>query len=103
MICVIQWTSSSQEEARTVIKGLLENKFIACAQMLPSIESHFIWKKELNVATEVLVLLKTREEKFTQVKEFIQKNCSYEVPEILLIRCDAGNKEYLDWVSESTA
>jgi periplasmic divalent cation tolerance protein len=98
----IHWTSASLEEARKIIAGLLEKKWVACAQIVPQIESHFIWKGELTTAQEVLVILKTRLERFEEVKTFIQENCSYEVPEILQIRCDEGNKAYLEWVFNST-
>ena len=98
----IQWTSASIEEARKIVADLLMKKWIACAQLLPQLESHFIWKGELTTASEVLVILKTRQERFTEIKSYIESNCSYEVPEILQIRCDDCNKAYLDWVFETT-
>jgi periplasmic divalent cation tolerance protein len=51
---------------------------------------------------ESKVVLKTRLDYYDKIREIIKDNCNYEVPEILYFKIDGGNKEYFDWVDEST-
>lgn len=101
-IIEIHWTSGSMDEARKVSRYLVQERLVACAQIVPWVESIFMWNNKLDVAQESKIVLKTRLEKFEKIKEIILKNCSYEVPEITYIEILGGNQEYLNWISEST-
>ncbi len=98
----ITWTSGSLEEARKVARYLVQERLVACAQIVPWIESIYMWDNKLETEQESKVLLKTTKERYDAVRDVIQKNCKYEVPEITFIEVDGGNEEYLDWVNEST-
>lgn len=74
---------------------------MACANIIPGIESIFLWNDELNVAQETKVIFKTKSEQFEKVKEMIEEKGKYEIPEILCLPIIEGNKEYLDWINES--
>lgn len=98
----VLWSAASINEARLVCRYLVEKRLIACAQILPWIESIYMWNNRLDTAQESLVLLKTREEHVSQIEEVIQANTSYEVPEILVTSIDGGLQKYLSWIEEST-
>lgn len=98
----IQWTSGSLDEARKVSRFLVQEGLVACAQIIPWIESIYLWKDNLETAQESKIILKTRSEFYDQVKEIIMQNCKYEIPEITWHFIDGGNAEYLDWIKEST-
>jgi len=100
MYSVIITTTSSKDEARKIIQGLLRKNLIACGNILDSIESHFAWKKKLCVEKECLVLIKTKKSQFSKVRDFILKNHSYEVPEIIMVPVEKGFKNYLKWIDE---
>lgn len=99
----IHWTSGSIDEARKVCRHLVQERLVACAQIIPWIEAVYMWNNKLETTQESKILLKTRREKFEQIKEIIQKNCSYEIPEITFITIQGGNEEYLNWIIESTS
>ena len=99
----IHWTSGSIDEARKVCRYLAQERLVACAQIIPWVESIYMWNNQLETTQESKIFLKTRFEKFDQVKEVILQNCSYEVPEITYSKIDGGNEEYLSWLEESTA
>ncbi|MEC7840311.1 MAG: divalent-cation tolerance protein CutA [Chlamydiota bacterium] len=98
----IHWTSGSIDEARRVCRYLVQERLVACAQIIPWVESIYMWNNQLETAQESKVVLKTRLEFFDKIKESITENCSYDVPEITYTVIDDGNKEYLDWLKTST-
>lgn len=98
----IHWTSGSIDEARKISRYLVQERFVACAQIIPWIESIYMWNNNLETAQESKIVMKTRLEHYEKIKEIILQNCKYEVPEITYHHIDGGNKEYLDWLKDST-
>jgi periplasmic divalent cation tolerance protein len=98
----ISWTSGSLDEARKISRRLVTEGLVACAQIIPWVESVYMWDKQLETMQESKILLKTTLEKYTEVKQIIEENCNYEIPEITFRNIDGGNKAYLDWMKEST-
>lgn len=98
----IHWTCGDLEEARRIATGLVEARHVACAQIIPIVESIFVWNGVVQGARESKVVLKTRADKYDVVRDFIQERCAYEVPEILSVSIQRGNEEYLSWLKAST-
>jgi len=98
----IQWTSSSIEEARKIGYALVENKLVACVNILPHVESIYSWEGKIESDQEVEVLLKTDESHFEEIKSYIEKHASYDVPAILAFPVLAGNADYLSWINQVT-
>lgn len=96
----IFWTCADLDEARRISRALVEKRLVACANIIPRIESVFLWEGEIATETEVKVIFKTLEEKFEAVKQEILAQASYDVPEILKINISGGNDTYLDWLVE---
>ncbi|MBP7074300.1 MAG: divalent-cation tolerance protein CutA [Rhabdochlamydiaceae bacterium] len=96
----IQWTCPTIDEARKVIRILLENKLVACANIISNVESHYRWEGALESSNEVKVYFKTQESRFDMVEQTIRKNCSYQVPEIIAFRAHNVSEAYKRWVEE---
>lgn len=94
----IQWKAAHLDEAREIVDGLVRNRLVACSTIIPLVESWYIWDKELQTSSEVKVISNTVEPLFNQAKAFIEKNHSYEVPEIIMVRIASGNRAYLNWI-----
>jgi len=77
---------------------LLNEKLVACANILPS-KSLYFWQGKLNKETESILILKTTKEKATVVEKQIKELHSYELPCILKIEGKA-NEEFEKWVAE---
>jgi periplasmic divalent cation tolerance protein len=99
---VIFVTASSIEEARKIGQTLVEEKHVACCNIVQSVESIFKWQGKLHVEREALMICKTREDLFDIVEKRIKQLHSYEVPEIIAIPITHGSKGYLDWVTKET-
>jgi len=97
----VHWTSGNIDEARKLSRYLVQEKLVACSQIIPWIESVYLWNGQIETAQESKIVLKTRRDFYDRIKQLIIANCSYEVPEITFIQIDGGNEEYLDWMRSS--
>ncbi len=98
----IHWTSGSLDEARRISRYLVQERYVACAQIIPWVESIYMWDNKLETAQESKIIFKTRAENYDKIKTAIEQNCKYEVPEITWVKIDGGNKSYMDWLQAST-
>lgn len=76
---------------------------IACASIFPGVESIYRWEGKVEEGIEVKVILKTVLRHFDEIQSYIQRDCSYEVPEILQVDIAQSNSRYLSWVAQETA
>ncbi len=98
----IHWTTGSIEEGRKVCRYLVQNRLVACAQIVPWVESIYMWDNQLETTQESKVFMKTRRDRVEQIMQTIKDNTTYEVPEILVFDIKDGNADYLNWLKEST-
>jgi periplasmic divalent cation tolerance protein len=103
MAIEISWSAGSIDEARKVSRYLVQEGYVASAQITPWIESIYTWNNQLETSQETKVIFKTEERHLDKVKEAIIKNTRYEVPEILWRRIEGGNESYLKWLQEATS
>jgi len=83
-------THPEKDGAQSLAKLLLENKLIACANIF-SVQSFYWWEGKIENDDEYVLILKTQEEKFDKISEFIKKNHPYTVPCIVKIAGQANN------------
>ncbi|HOP95727.1 MAG TPA: divalent-cation tolerance protein CutA [Dictyoglomaceae bacterium] len=89
------------EDAEKIANILLEEKLIACANIIPNVKSFFYWNQEKQETEEVILLLKTDKEKFSSLVKRLKELHPYELPEIIGIPVNYGLPEYLTWIKES--
>ena len=99
--CLIMTTCGSREEADGLAHGLVENHLAACVQ-ISSVTSFYKWEQKINRDEELLLFIKTRSECYRRAEEFIARNHSYEVPEIIQIPILSGLADYLGWIETAT-
>ncbi|HOP95371.1 MAG TPA: divalent-cation tolerance protein CutA [Dictyoglomaceae bacterium] len=91
------------EDAEKIANILLEEKLIACANIIPNVKSFFYWNQEKQETEEVILLLKTDKEKFSSLVKRLKELHPYELPEIIGIPVNYGLPEYLTWIKESVS
>jgi periplasmic divalent cation tolerance protein len=94
-------TASSREEAHAIGKTLIQEKLAACAGLIPGIESLYVWEGRFCDERECLLLLKSREDLVDSLILRVKALHSYKVPEILTVRVEKGNPEYIRWIDQS--
>ena len=96
---VVLVTAPDLKTARALAKSALNAKLIACANLIPKIESHYRWRGQVESAAEVLLILKTTKSKLAALEKLILAKHPYDVPEFVVLPITAGNKNYLAWLA----
>jgi periplasmic divalent cation tolerance protein len=98
---IVLVTAPDLKTARALAKAALQARLIACANLIPKIESHFWWQGKIESGAEVLLVLKTQKSKLAALEKMILAKHPYDTPEFLVLPLNAGNKKYLDWLASS--
>ena len=94
-------TTKNEEEALTLANFAVEKNLAACGNIFPKMKSVYKWNKKLQNGNETLLILKTNSSKYPLLKKLIIEKHSYDVPCILKMSINDGNKEYLKWIDDS--
>jgi periplasmic divalent cation tolerance protein len=97
---IVLTTTPDAAEAERLARSIVEEKLAACVQILPKMTSVYFWEGKVQTEPEHLLLIKTVGEKFDALSEFIQKNHSYDVPEIVAINSENVSDSYLAWIKD---
>jgi periplasmic divalent cation tolerance protein len=100
-VLVVLTTAPNLEQANSLAAKIVEEKLAACVQVLPQMTSHYWWKGEVQNEPEHLILIKTVEERYEALEDFIKANHSYDVPEIVAVEAERVSETYLGWMKES--
>jgi periplasmic divalent cation tolerance protein len=95
-------TCPDREEAGKIASALVEQRLVACANIMAPHEAVYQWKGKVESATEIAIVMKTRSDLFEDVKEAILKLHSYETPCIVALPIEKGHAPFLRWVEEET-
>ncbi|MBI3892813.1 MAG: divalent-cation tolerance protein CutA [Candidatus Wallbacteria bacterium] len=93
------------EKASGIAENLVQERLVACANIVPGVESVYRWKGELCRDRESTLLLKTRAALVDAVTRRIVELHPYEVPEVLSVELQLaeGERRYFDWIDRETA
>ena len=97
---LVLMAASSKDEAKQIVRSLLEEKLIACANMIDSVSSVFWWQDKIEEAKEVLVIMKSHQELFKRLSTRVKELHSYDTPEILALSIVDGSSQYLEWMKK---
>src|SRR6266513_2470961 len=94
-------TFPDHETAQRISNQLVTEKFAACANIFPGVESIYRWKEKIETGNETLVFFKLSEDRQSAFQEKLHSLHPYEVPEIIFVPVSSGLPEYLRWVADS--
>ena len=94
-------TFPNAEIARRISNQLVSERFAACANILPSIESIYRWKGKIESANETLVFFKVSDDRQSAFQDKLRSVHPYDVPEIIFVPVASGLPDYLRWVVEN--
>ena len=101
MHIVVLVTTKDTRQAQKIANGLLQDKLVACANIVAGVRSLFWWQGKIDSSKEALLVLKTKKILFKKVAAKVKALHSYEVPEIIALPIAAGSGDYLKWINAS--
>jgi periplasmic divalent cation tolerance protein len=98
MYSIVYITTSGILESKAITKRLLEDKLACCVNIIPSIESMYLWKGKIEEDSESMMVVKTKSVLVDEVIKMVENVHSYETPCILEITVNKGSNNYLKWM-----
>ncbi|MDX2011770.1 MAG: divalent-cation tolerance protein CutA [Myxococcaceae bacterium] len=103
-IVLVLSTAPSEDVAASLARTLVDERLIACANLVPQARSIYRWQGVVQDESEVLVLMKTQRRRLPALEARLKALHPYQVPEMLVFPATSGHTPYLAWVrSETTA
>ncbi|SFJ31758.1 divalent cation tolerance protein [Desulfomicrobium apsheronum] len=99
---LVYMTFPEEKTATRIGRALLEQRLVACVNILPRVESMYWWEGEIQHETEVAALAKTTSTLFEPLKACVLGLHPYEVPCIVAVALDQGHTPFLQWIDEQT-
>jgi periplasmic divalent cation tolerance protein len=95
---VVFITTGTAEEAQRLAHLLVSERKAACVNIVPKVDSKFLWQGEIESASEALLIIKTKSSLLDELMGLVKENHSYGVPEIIALPIMSGNRDYLNWI-----
>lgn len=96
-------TAPTRDEALRIAETLVEERLIACGNVIDGMESVYRWNGKVERAREAILIAKTDRRNVELVTARILELHSYETPAVVALPIEAGSAAYLAWVeNEST-
>jgi periplasmic divalent cation tolerance protein len=105
---VVLSSCASAEDAQRIARALVEKRLAACVNVIPGVRSLYRWKDAdgndaIEDEEEALLLIKTSRPLLEELREEIERQHSYEVPEVIALSVVDGSERYLSWMSRELA
>ncbi len=92
-------TCGSGEEAKAIARTLVNDRLVACANILGPMTAVYRWEGAVAEDEEVAMILKTRRDMTVHVTERIKALHSYDLPCVVSLPIQGGNQDFLAWIS----
>lgn len=101
-VIMVLTTLPQESDAQAMARLLVEGKLVACASILPAVQSVYRWQGQLETATESVLMMKTTAQRYPEVEAAILAAHPYALPEIMALPVVEGLPAYLSWVRQET-
>lgn len=101
-LIILYTTWPDAETAEACGRAAVEERLAACANVLAPMRSIYRWQGEIQVETEIPMLLKTTTAAAGKLSAFILRYSPYDLPCILALRTDPPNcnSKYVIWAND---
>lgn len=93
-------TCKNAREAGKIARHLLDKRLIACASLIPRINSIYRWEGKVVSESECYAVLKSSRELLPMLQIEVEKHHSYSLPEFIALPIIDGSQNYLNWISD---
>jgi periplasmic divalent cation tolerance protein len=97
---IVLVTASGTEEAERIANLLIGAGLTPCVNIIPSVISIYQWKDSMHRDEEALMVIKTSAGLFEELRDLVQKNHSYDVPEIVAVELSQLSPAYAAYLND---
>ena len=87
-------------DAERIARALVEERLAACVNIVPGAVSIYRWKGNVEREPELLLVIKTMEDRVEALKARLVELHPYDLPEVVVLPISSGHQPYLDWLAE---
>ena len=98
---VVFCTVPDEETALNISKKLVENNLAACCNIVSGVKSIYRWQEKIEEDSELLIIIKTKATMYKKMQASLINWHPYEVPEVIALQINEGNKDYLNWIEQN--
>jgi len=91
----------NRDSARKIAQELVTQRLAACVSTVPAVESTYWWQGAVETAEELLLVIKTSQDRAQGVMDSVQANHPYDTPELIFLPIRGGLPKYLAWLVDS--
>jgi periplasmic divalent cation tolerance protein len=99
---IVLTTMPAEGDADELGRALVEERLVACVNVLPPMQSIYRWQGAVEQASERQLIMKTTSARVEALKTRLAALHPYDVPEIVVLSITDGGAAYLQWLEEST-
>lgn len=101
-VVLILCTVPDRETGEKIAAALTLRRLAACVNIIPGLTSVFRWQAEIQRDSEVLLMVKSTADRFSELEHLIRELHPYQLPEIIALPVSGGSEEYISWVVSET-
>jgi len=101
--CLVYITIETKSQARSLGRTLVEERLVACANVIEGMNSIYWWEGKIEEAEEAVLIVKTRRARLDQLIARVKALHGYDCPCIVALPILGGNPDYLAWIDRETA
>jgi len=90
------------QSATRIAEALVDERLVACANILPAMDSIYRWQGKVERAQEVPLMLKSRRALFDVLSARVRELHPYDVPSIVATELPLVEAKYAGWLEEVT-
>jgi periplasmic divalent cation tolerance protein len=100
---LVSTTAGSRDDAAELLRSAVRARLAASGQVFGPVLSVFWHQGEFGEGEEWQVFLKTRADRYAELKAHLIEKHPWQNPEVTAIEISGGSEPFLEWISRSTS
>ena len=98
----VYMTASDRDEAARIGRCLVEERLVACVNIIDGMQAIYRWEGEICEDTEAVLIAKTEADRLTPLIARVNELHSYSTPCVVSLPIEEGSAPYLEWILKQT-
>jgi periplasmic divalent cation tolerance protein len=100
---VVLATAPDVETAKQIARCLVNERLVACVNVVGNVTSIYRWQGAVEETNEVLLVMKTVQDRVAALMARVKDLHPYEIPEVIALPVETALPAYAAWIVEETA